>query len=66
VTDPMANPGRRLYEQARALKRAKRQFLLRRGVTAVPTRPATVLQFPTKKEVTDGANILPNADGDLG
>ena len=45
MTDPMANPGRRLYEQARALKRAKRQFLLRRGVTAVP-REATVLQFP--------------------
>lgn len=53
TTDPMANPGRRLYEQARRLQRAKRQYLLRRGVTAVPT--ATVLQFPTKKEVTDGA-----------
>jgi len=51
----MANPGRRLFEQARALKRAKRQFLLRRGVTAVPTRPATVLQFPNPKEVADGA-----------
>lgn len=56
MTDPNAFPGRRLYQQARALKRAKRQFLLRRGVTAVPTRPATVLQFPTKKEVTHGAN----------
>jgi hypothetical protein len=56
VTDPsspMANPGRRLYERARALQRAKRQMLLRRGVTAVP-RDATVLQFPTTKEVTDG------------
>jgi hypothetical protein len=47
--DPMNAPGRRLYERARALKRAKRQFLLRRGVTAVP-REATVLQFPYKKE----------------
>jgi len=41
TTDPMANPGRRIYEQARRLQRAKRQFLLRRGVTAVP-REATV------------------------
>lgn len=44
----------------------KRQYLLRRGVTAVPTKPATVLQFPNKKEVTDGAHVLPHADGDLG
>lgn len=54
-SSPMANPGRRLYEQARKLQRAKRQWLLRRGVTAVPVRDATVLQFPNKKEVTDGA-----------
>jgi hypothetical protein len=54
MTDPMANPGRRMYEQARRLQRAKRTYLLRRGVTAVP-RDATVLQFPTTKEVTDGA-----------
>jgi len=47
--DPMANPGRRLYQQARALKRAKRQFLLRRGVTAVPTRPATVPSTAAKE-----------------
>jgi len=50
--DPNANPGRRLYEQARRLQRAKRQYLMRRGVTAVP-REATVLQFPNKKEVPD-------------
>jgi hypothetical protein len=54
-SSPMANPGRRLYEQARRLQKAKRQYLLRRGVTAVPTKPATVLQFPNKKEVADGA-----------
>jgi hypothetical protein len=53
-SDPMANPGRRMYEQARRLQKAKRQWLLRRGVTAVPVRPATVLQLPNKKEVTDG------------
>jgi hypothetical protein len=50
VTDPMVNPGRRLYEQARRLQKAKRRMQLR-SVTAVPTRPATVLQFPNKKEV---------------
>jgi hypothetical protein len=55
MTDPLFNPGRRLYEQARALRRAKRRMQLR-SVTAVPARPATVLQFPNKKEVTDGAN----------
>lgn len=53
MTDPMANPGRRMYEQARKLRKAKRRMQLR-GVTAVPTKPATVLQFPDKKEVTDG------------
>jgi hypothetical protein len=50
----MSNPGRRMYEQARKLRRAKRQFLLRRGVTAVQVRPATVLQFPIPKEAPDG------------
>jgi hypothetical protein len=49
VTDPMVFPGRRLYEQARKLQRAKRQFLLRRGVTAVPTRPATVPSAAAKE-----------------
>lgn len=53
TTDPMANPGRRMFEQARKLRRAKRQYLLRRGVTAVPTKPATVLQFPNKKEARE-------------
>jgi hypothetical protein len=52
VTDPMANPGRRLYEQARALRRAKRAYMSRR-VTAVPTKPATVLQFPKRPEPPD-------------
>jgi hypothetical protein len=45
--DPMAYPGRRMFEQARKLRRAKRAYLLRRGVTAVP-REATVLQFPPR------------------
>jgi len=49
VIDPMANPGRRLFEQARALRRAKRQYLLRRGVTVVPREPGVVLHFPNKK-----------------
>lgn len=30
MTDPMANPGRRMYEQARRLRRAKRRYLLRK------------------------------------
>lgn len=60
-SSPMANPGRRLYEQARRLQHVKRQ-LLRRGVTAVPVRDATVLQFPNKKEVADGANLRPGQD----
>lgn len=50
MTDPLPNPGRRLYEQVRALRRTKRRMQLR-GVTAVPTKPATILQFPDKKEV---------------
>jgi hypothetical protein len=53
MTDPMASPGLRLFEQARRLRRAKRRMQLR-GVTAVPTKPATVLQFPDKKEVPNG------------
>jgi hypothetical protein len=52
VTDPMANPGRRMYEQARRLQRAKRAYLLRRGVTTVP-REATVLQFPKRPTPPD-------------
>ena len=55
-SNPMANPGRRMYEQARKLQRAKRAYLLRRGVTAVP-REATVLQFPTTKEVPDAHSL---------
>lgn len=53
TTDPMANPGRRLYEQARALQRAKRRFLLRKA-TVVPREPGVVLQFPNPKEVPRG------------
>lgn len=57
MTDPMANPGRRLFEQARKLRRAKRQYLLRYGVTATPVGEATVLKFqprpvPPDKEVS--------------
>lgn len=57
VTDPLFNPGRRLYEQARRLQRAKRQYLLRRGVTAIPVGDAQVLKFqprpvPPDKEVS--------------
>ena len=47
MTDPQLLPGRRLYEQARKLRRAKRAMLLRR-VTVVRTE-AKVLQFPTKE-----------------
>lgn len=51
--DPLQGlpPGRRIYEQARALQRAKRRHLLRKVTVAAPTKPATVLQFPDKKEV---------------
>ena len=56
MTDPMSMPGRRLYEQARALRRAKRAYM-RRRVTAVPTEPAIVLQFPNKKEVPDAHSL---------
>jgi hypothetical protein len=48
-SNPMANPGRRMFEQARKLQRAKRAYLLRRGVTAVPTRPATVPSTAAKE-----------------
>lgn len=41
TVDPVLGPGRRLYEEARKLRR----------VTAVPTEPGKVLQFPNKKEV---------------
>lgn len=51
--DPMAYPGRRLYEQIRALRRAKRAYM-RRRVTAIPVPEATVLQFPSKEEAPDG------------
>jgi hypothetical protein len=49
VIDPNAAPGRRLYEQARALRCAKRRYLLRK-VARVPAQPGVVLQFPNKKE----------------
>lgn len=43
-------PGRRLYERARRLRRAKRA-MESRGITPAPVRPGVVLQFPNKKEV---------------
>ncbi len=46
------NPGRRLFEQVRALRRAKRRMLLRK-VTAVPREPGKVLQFPTRVDPPD-------------
>lgn len=51
MTDPLLGlpPGRRIYEQARKLQRAKRQMLLRRGVT-VSTTEARVLQFPRRND----------------
>lgn len=55
TADPLL-PGRRAYEEARKFLRAKRRTQLR-GVTAVPTKPATVLQFPDKKEVADAHQI---------
>ena len=45
-------PGRRLFEQVRALRRAKRRMLLRK-VTAVPREPGKVLQFPTRVDPPD-------------
>ena len=48
----MTTPGRRVFNEARKFLRAKHKHTLR-GVTAVPTKPATVLQFPDKKEVPD-------------
>jgi hypothetical protein len=46
-------PGRRLYEQTRKLQKAKRAYM-RRRVTAVPVKEATVLQFPNLKEAPNG------------
>lgn len=53
--EPLAHlpPGRRAYIQARKLLKAKRRMWLTR-VTRV--QPGVVLQFPDKKEVTDGAD----------
>jgi hypothetical protein len=45
--------GRRIYNEARALLRAKHLHQLSR-VTITPREPGKVLQFPIKKEVTDG------------
>lgn len=53
TVDPVFGPGRRLYEEARKLRRAKRRWLLSR-VTPVPTEPGKVLQFPNKKEAPGG------------
>ena len=40
TVDPQLRPGRRLYEEARKLRKAKLAFLLRRGVTVTPREPA--------------------------
>lgn len=40
-------PGRRSYEQARRLLRAKRRYWVSK---AQPAQPGVVLQFPNKKE----------------
>lgn len=45
--------GRRLYERARALQKAKRAMLARHPPPE-PVGDAKVLQFPTTEEVTDG------------
>lgn len=61
----MTQPGRRLYEQSRRLLKAKRR-MESRGITPAPVRPGVVLQFPNKKEVTDGENLCAGEDSDLG
>ena len=55
TVDPTQAPGRRLYEQVRALRRAKRRHLLRK-VTVTPREPGKVLQFPKNKEAPDGTD----------
>lgn len=52
-------PGRQAYIQAR-------RVLKRRNTTCTPPRAGVVLQFPNKKEVTDGANVRTGEDGNLG
>ena len=49
MTDPTESTGRRLYEQARRLLKAKRH-MESRGITPAPVKPGVVLQFPKKKE----------------
>ncbi len=45
---PALPPGRRAYEQAKRLQRAKRRYLLSR-VTVRREMEAEVLKFPTKE-----------------
>lgn len=47
-------PGRRAYEEARKLLKARRRFWSSKA--RVRSEPGKVLQFPDKKEVTDGPN----------
>jgi hypothetical protein len=49
MTDPRLGlpPGRRIYEQVRALRRARRRYLLRKA-TVAPREPGKVLQFPPR------------------
>lgn len=56
TADPLP-PGRRLFAQARALLRAKHRHQLK-SVTPIPREPGKVLQFPIKKEVTDGESSV--------
>lgn len=56
MTEPLSHlpPGRRMYEEARKLRRAKLRYWASKA--GVPAQPGVVLQFPNKKEVTDGAD----------
>lgn len=48
-------PGRRAYVQARKLLLARRLRRRYWASKAQPVQPGVVLQFPNKKEVTDGS-----------
>jgi hypothetical protein len=56
TVDPMHTPGRRLYEQVRALRRAKRRHLLRK-VTVTPREPGKVLQFRPRETPPDETEV---------
>lgn len=56
MTEPLPHlpPGRRAYEQARRLLKAKRRYWASKARPAKPVEPGVVLQFPDKKEAPDG------------